>query len=266
MSQCGMNCGMNQCWLPKSAAEWVCAPGAGSLHALAHGSSAPVASPALATVAVRQSPVAVADARERQTPRIGLLTSASSSGSCADCGQHQMFCSCSGYQRDTRLSEHLDPRSPRSALSASVKVAKPCNFELALSQKAVTLTHAQEPAVSQKPRRVSFAHEQPKLEAREVADMMSSARRRRQSVPAIDYVGKPQALKLPGVVEIVENYFDYTENKADESDDEEQTQVHQAEDAVNYNGLGVAPIVKSRSLVFEDAENDMMLGRTPPSC
>ena len=98
--------------LPESAAEWLRAPGAGSLHELACTRAAKAGGEAAAS-------------GERHTPKIGLLTSNAQGGSCVDCGQRHMFCSCSGYHRDTRLSADLDPREPRSALkSHSVRTVR----------------------------------------------------------------------------------------------------------------------------------------------
>lgn len=277
--------------LPESTVEWLRAPGAGSLHDLAR-----LAAPEAESAA----------SRARHTPQIGLLTGTSQGASCADCGQHHMFCSCSGYPRDTRLSAALDPRSPRSSLSGSANAANARslrslldeqvaaelrNFELAASEqinriaqerKAAVTARTLGPATSQRPRRVSFddkVHVQPVLEARQVADMMMSARQRsrRQSMPALTikealeiavpgYESQPRAVMQPDMAEIVENYF---ENSPDDSSErsEEQKQLHQPKHTAGEERAHTKPqMVKSRSLVFEDAEADALMGRSPPTC
>ena len=276
--------------LPTSTVEWLRAPGAGSLHDLA-------CSPA---------PGDETASRPRHATHIGLLTGTSQGASCVDCGQHHMFCSCSGYQRDTRLSAALDPRSPRSSLSGSANAADARslrsllaeqaaaelrNFELAASEqmdriaqerKAAVAARNSGPAASQRPRRVSFddkVHEQPMLEASQVAHMMMSARQRsrRQSMPALtiddalkiaasSYESQPRAAMRPDMAEIVENYFENSPDDSSESSDE-QRQLHQAKHPAGQERAHTKPqMVKSRSLVFEDAEADALMGRSPPTC
>ena len=267
--------------LPDSAMEWLRAPGAGSMHELA------------CTHAVTAGGEAAASLHAQQPRKIGLLTSAAQGGSCVDCGQHHMFCSCSGYHRDTRLSADLDPREPRSSLkSCSVRTVRTVRsllaehaaadlrtFELAASEqinrvkqdrKNSVPAHGNAVTESQRPRRVSFEdkeHEQPILEARQIADMMDSARRRsrRQSMPAVGFANQLQAVKQPAMVEIVENYFEHSAETSDEI--AEQTLPNPSVRIVEQGRVPTKPrMVNSTSLVFEDAEADALMGRSPPSC
>jgi hypothetical protein len=264
--------------LPGSAVEWLRAPGAGSLHELACTRAAKAAGETAASC-------------ERHTPKIGLLTSEAQGGSCCvDCGQRHMFCACSGYHRDTRLSADLDPREPRSSLkSRSVRTVRTVRsllaehaaadlrtFELAASeqinrigqdrQNAVATRVTPPGAASQRPRRVSFddkGHEQPVIGPRQIADMMESARHRsrRQSMPAVGIPNQPRAVKPPAMVEIVENYFEDSADHSDKSNEE------QPDGAAEQAYAPAKPrMVNSASLVFEDAEADVLMGRSPPSC
>lgn len=181
------------------------------------------------------SPTAAVDeaaSRERHAPRIGLLNSEAQGGSCVDCGQHHMFCSCSRYNRNTRLSTDLDHSSPRSSLSpGSVRTVRTVRsllaeqaanelrtFELAASEQIERIARNRQGTVvtraaSQRPRHVSFddkVHELLALEANQIADV-----------------------KLPEALD---------------------------------RAQPMSPMVKSMSLVFEDAEADVLIGRSPPTC
>eukprot|EP01043_Picozoa_sp_COSAG02_P050502 COSAG02_NODE_5196_length_4549_cov_2.138427_1_plen_303_part_00 len=268
--------------LPDSAMEWLRAPGAGSLHELA------------CTYAVTGERETAASPPARQPPKIGLLTSEAQGGSCVDCGQHHMFCSCSGYHRDTRLSADLDPREPRSSLkSRSVRTVRTVRsllaehaaadlrtFELAASEQVNRIEQDRKNSVMargaavtecQRPRRVSFEdkdHEQPVLEARQIADMMDSARRRarRQSMPAVGFPNQLQAVTQPAMVEIIENYFEHSADKSDEKNAKHTLPNPSGCIAEQERAQTKPRMVNSTSLVFEDAEADELMGRSPPSC
>ena len=70
----------------------------------------------------------------------------------------------------------------------------------------------------------------------------------------------------PDMAEIVENYFENSPDDSSESSDE-QRQLHQANHPAGQERAHTKPqMVKSRSLVFEDAEADALMGRSPPTC
>ena len=102
--------------------------------------------------------------------------------------------------------------------------------------------------------------------------MMSNARRRRQSMPTMAHAS--QQVTKSEMAEIVENYFEEEEEETDETDNTEtagaaETTAHPAD---KNSGLATTlPVdkhprmVKSMSLVFEDAEPSQ-LSSTPPTC
>ena len=99
--------------LPATAIEWLRSGGAGTILSLAAPTAATVGANEIGPLAAEHTVLQ----QVQHTPRIGLLNRDKRSAACASCGQHAMFCACA--PRDTRLSEDLDPRSPRSAMNAA---------------------------------------------------------------------------------------------------------------------------------------------------
>jgi hypothetical protein len=276
--------------LPATAIEWLRSGGAGTILSLAAPTAATADANEIEPLAAEHTVLQ----QVQHTPRIGLLNRDKRSAACASCGQHAMFCACA--PRDTRLSEDLDPRSPRSAMSAAADTttsrsrslrsllaenaaANLRTFELSAQEqtKRIELDRKSAAAAAKAPerrRRVSFAHEHPQIEAQEVADMMSNARRRRQSMPTMAHAS--QQVTKSEMAEIVENYFE-EEEEEEETDEIDNTETAGAAETTAHpadknSGLTTSlPVdkhprmVKSMSLVFEDAEPSQ-LSSTPPTC